>query len=166
LPNSWIRGWLQGSPPYRLDASPAADRAPSSEGQTDSSPGHKLVVGDLSQIEARLLAWWAGEQHLLDEFTQGVDVYTEFACDIYQHNRDSITPEQRFVGKTAILGLGYSCGGVRFKEMLGAKRINISKSKAFDIVTMYRRVHHKITSSWDAMNSLLPAMRKGSDMMR
>lgn len=80
--------------------------------------GYKIVAGDASQIEARFNAWFSGEQYLVDLFASGADVYSRFGTTIYNRPVDrKNNPEDEVPGhvaKTAILGLGYQMGHLRF----------------------------------------------------
>ena len=66
--------------------------------------GYLLIDCDSSQIEARTLAWLAGQQDLVEAFDKGEDVYKIMASSIYGKPVDTITEQERFVGKTTILG--------------------------------------------------------------
>lgn len=85
-------------------------------------PGHMLVVGDLSQIEARLLALQAQQTDKLDAFAAKRDVYSEQASVIYgrpvdrKKNADDFVPG--FIGKAVVLGCGYSMGYLKFGSMI------------------------------------------------
>ena len=79
--------------------------------------GYCLIDCDSSQIEARVLAWLAGQDDLTEAFRVGDDVYKKMAMSIYGVNREEdVTKDQRFVGKTTILGAGYGMGAVRLKN--------------------------------------------------
>jgi DNA polymerase I-like protein with 3'-5' exonuclease and polymerase domains len=80
--------------------------------------GHSLIDCDSSQIEARVLAWLAGQNDLVSQFAAGEDVYKYMASSIYNVPADGVTKEQRFVGKTTILGAGYGMGAVKFQLQL------------------------------------------------
>lgn len=67
-------------------------------------PGYVLVDADSSQIEARIVAWLSGQKDLVLAFEEGRDVYKIMAGKIYGKASDDITEEERFVGKTTILG--------------------------------------------------------------
>jgi len=69
-----------------------------------SAPDHCLMFADYSAIEARVLAWVAGQKDLVETFAKGGDVYIKMAGAIYGVAEDKVTPEQRQVGKMAILG--------------------------------------------------------------
>ena len=80
--------------------------------------GYTLIDCDSSQIEARVLAWLAGQDDLTQAFANNEDVYKVMASRIYGVPEDEVTKDQRFVGKTTILGAGYGMGAVRFQEQL------------------------------------------------
>ena len=80
-------------------------------------PGQLVFVADLSNIEARMLAWLADEDDLLQQFRNGDDIYSNLASVIYDRpiNKHD-DPTERFVGKTAVLGLGYGMGATKFQD--------------------------------------------------
>ena len=78
--------------------------------------GHSLIEADSAQIEARVLAWLAEQDDLVDAFAKGEDVYKKMASRIYGVPEEDVDKDQRFVGKTTILGAGYGMGAVRFTE--------------------------------------------------
>ena len=80
--------------------------------------GYTFIDCDSSQIEARTLAWLAGQDDLVDAFTKGEDVYKIMASSIYGKPVDKITEGERFVGKTTILGAGYGMGAEKFQTQL------------------------------------------------
>jgi len=72
--------------------------------------GGVLVVSDFSAIENRVLHWLAGDLESLQDFRNGKDQYKNFASTLYNVNYDSVSKQQRMMGKIAILGLGYQMG--------------------------------------------------------
>jgi DNA polymerase len=84
--------------------------------------GKKLAVADLSQIEARLLAWQAGQQDKVEAFRQKRDVYSEQASAIYGRKVDRKKNEEDFVpgfiGKATVLGCGFGLGAPKFSGMI------------------------------------------------
>lgn len=64
--------------------------------------GHSLVAVDSSQIEARVVAWLAGQDELVACFAEGRDIYSEFATDVYGKTVTKSDKVERFVGKTCI----------------------------------------------------------------
>jgi DNA polymerase I-like protein with 3'-5' exonuclease and polymerase domains len=65
-------------------------------------PGHVLIACDSSQIEARTVAWLAGQEDLVEAFRMGRDVYSEFASEVYGRTITKADKVERFVGKTCI----------------------------------------------------------------
>jgi len=118
----------------------------------EAPPGYRIVHRDASQIEARMLAWMARCDYLLKAFAEGRDVYSEFASIVYRETVSKEDKLKRFVGKTAILGLGYSCGAERFRQMLfignGGISVKIDEARAQDIVYAYRDTFPEIPSLW------------------
>ena len=119
--------------------------------------GQQLFIADLSNIEARMLAWLAKEGDLLDAFAQGRDVYCEFASQIYGRTITKENTLERYVGKTAILGLGYGMGHQKFQDTLkaGSPSVDVSDSTAAQIVTQYRTTYSNITILWARAKDLL-----------
>lgn len=95
-----------------------------------ASPGHELITCDFSAIEARVLAWLAGQEDVLNVFRRNEDIYLVQASSIF---RDRITDKndpRRQIGKVAILALGYQGGVGAFHTM--AKGYNVKMEPAFD----------------------------------
>ena len=115
--------------------------------------GKVLVACDSSQIEARVVAWLAGQSDLLAAFAEGRDVYSEFASDVYQRKVSKSDKLERFVGKTCILGLGYGMGATKFRESLalglGGIKVEIDEVEAQRIVRLYREKNHRIATLWN-----------------
>jgi hypothetical protein len=82
--------------------------------------GHRVVAVDSAQIEARVLAWLAEEEAVVDAFRNRRDVYSEQASRIYGRTIDPATNPKdklpRSVGKIAVLSLGYGAGALRLAE--------------------------------------------------
>ncbi len=113
-----------------------------------AKPGHRLLFADYSAIEARVLAWMAGQDQLVTTFSEGGDVYKEMAKDIYNKPVDKITGGERQVGKMAILGCGYGMGGKRFAEQCAVMGIDVDPDEAARIVKVYRESNDKISGYW------------------
>jgi len=82
--------------------------------------GYKLVVADLASIEARVLAWVAGQDDLLEEFRQGADVYCTMAGRVFQRSITKQNKLERQLGKALVLGCGYGMGWLRFGGFLAS----------------------------------------------
>lgn len=113
-----------------------------------AKPGHRLLFADYSAIEARVLAWLAGETTLVETFAKGGDVYKVMAKDIYNKPVDKIDGNERQVGKMAILGCGYGMGGKRFAEQCAAMGIAVDVEEAKRIVSVYREANSAISGYW------------------
>jgi DNA polymerase len=120
--------------------------------------GHVIIDCDSSQIEARVLAWLAGQQNVLNMFATGQDVYRHMASAIYNVAGEDVTDPQRFIGKTTVLGAGYGMGAAKFHDQLR----NMGKDVDFDmcryIIKQYRLVNHSISSWWALLNQVLVSM--------
>ena len=125
-----------------------------------SPAGQLMYIADLSNIEARMLAWLAKEQDLIDAFATGRDVYCEFASQIYGREITKADKLERYVGKTAILGLGYGMGAPKFKMTLksGSPSVEVTDSTALAIVSQYRAMYPNIPTLWNGCKQLLYAM--------
>lgn len=128
------------------------------------APEGKLVVAcDSSQIEARLVAYLAEQDDLLQSFRDGRDVYSEFATDVYQRPVSKTDKVERHVGKTCILGLGYGMGAAKFQHSLatGFITVKVDDHEAKQIVDLYRNKYHRIASLWVRCGKALPHMIEG-----
>lgn len=81
-------------------------------------PGRRLYVADYAAIEARVLVWLADDEHALQVFRDGKDIYKDMAVTIYNVQYGDVTDEQRRMGKQAILGLGYQMGAPKFWDTI------------------------------------------------
>jgi len=128
--------------------------------------GMKVVAGDLSQIEARVIACLAGQQDLIQAFANGEDVYSKFASVLYgRHINKDNDPDERFVGKTCILGLGYSMGWVKFNESMKVNpNVNMTEAEAQRTVKIYRSTYRQIPKLWRLLDQAIAAMATGKQM--
>jgi len=123
--------------------------------------GHILIDCDSSQIEARVLAWFAGQDDLTDAFRKKEDVYIKMAARIYDISEDQVTKDQRFVGKTTILGAGYGMGAVKFQAQLKSFGTDISLNEARRIIEIYRSANWKISHVWREAQNMVSRMANG-----
>ena len=108
-------------------------------------PGYKLVIADFAQIEARVLAWLAGQNDMLDVFRRGEDAYTYAA---QQQGSDS-----RQFGKVLVLALGYGMGAQRFLETAATYGIGLIFDAALEAVQTWRGLNRAIVGLWRAVDS-------------
>jgi DNA polymerase bacteriophage-type len=124
--------------------------------------GHRLMFADYSAIEARVLAWVAGQSDLVETFRKGGDVYKEMASAIYNVDVEAVTDGQRQVGKMAILGCGYGMGGKRFAEQCATMGIKVDEDEAKRIVSVYREKNNRIAQYWRDIEQEFVEMVKGA----
>lgn len=121
--------------------------------------GHVIVVADSAQIEARVTAWLAGDEELLDLFRAGADVYKYMASQIYEVPVADITKDQRFIGKIAVLGLGYGMGAAKFQHTLATgamgPAVHLSYAECQAIIDKYRSARYRIVGVWRAFEKML-----------
>lgn len=129
--------------------------------------GYVLVACDSSQIEARMVAWLAGQMDLLEAFRLGRDVYSEFATYVYGKTITKADKIERFCGKTSILGLGYGMGWEKFLHTMaigqGGISVVLEESEAKRIVQVYRKRYPRIPALWNRGNHVLTSMVNNID---
>lgn len=138
--------------------------ASSLRGTIIATPGRTLNVADYAAIEARVTAWLSGQIDMLDLFRAGMDVYKVMAASIFQVPIEAVTPEQRQLGKAAILGLGFQMGAKKFVTTCAAAPyfITITEDFAEGVVKAYRKKNDKIVATWKDLNDCaLEAIRRG-----
>jgi DNA polymerase len=121
--------------------------------------GCVLIDADSSQIEARTVAWLAGQNDLVAAFERREDVYKIMASSIYNKTEDQITDGERFVGKTTILGAGYGMGSAKFGIQLRTFGVEIADEEAVRIIDVYRSRYPHIPRLWKEAGSSLEALR-------
>jgi DNA polymerase I-like protein with 3'-5' exonuclease and polymerase domains len=123
--------------------------------------GHVMIDCDSAQIEARVLAWFAGQIDLVEAFRDGKDVYKIMASAIYNKDVQEIDKGERFVGKTTILGAGYGMGADKFKTQLKTFGVETPLEEAKRIIDVYRETYPWIPSLWQSGNKAIEALSKG-----
>ena len=120
--------------------------------------GYRIIDCDSSQIEARTLAWLAEQNDLVDAFDKGEDVYKIMASSIYGKPVEEITKDERFVGKTTILGAGYGMGARKFQAQLKNFGVELPEDECQRIITVYREQYQWIPQLWRDAGKALEAM--------
>jgi DNA polymerase len=133
-------------------------------------PGAKIVVGDLAQIEARLVAWFTGCELLLDEFEFKRDPYAQLATEIFGQPVDKATMSgvARHIGKAGVLGCGYGMGPEKFYEsVLRASRAQLQPAQMEQLnaiwnadlaersVQTYRKRYSEVRDMWYRLTNAL-----------
>jgi DNA polymerase len=109
--------------------------------------GAALVVSDFASVEARVLAWLAGEEWALDVFRTTGRVYEATAARMFRVAEGEVTKELRQRGKVATLALGYQ-GGPAALERMGALRAGVDKRDLPRLVRMWRLANPGIVRLW------------------
>lgn len=114
--------------------------------------GQRIVVADFSAIEARVTAWFAGEEWRLQTFRNGGDIYCASASQMFHVPvvKHGINGELRQKGKVAELALGYG-GGVNALKAFGADKMGMSDEEMQETVDLWRESSPKIVELWRAL---------------
>ncbi len=120
--------------------------------------GYKFIDCDLSQIEARTLAWLAEQEDLVEAFDRGDDVYKIMASNIYGKPVEEINKQERWVGKWTILGCGYGMGAAKFKAQLLGFGVDLEQEECDHIIQVYRSTYDKIPQLWREAGKALDAV--------
>ena len=126
-----------------------------------ASPGKTFVVADYSAIEARVLAWLAGETWRLDIFNSHGMIYEASASKMFGLPLEQCTKEAdksngttyRDKGKVAELALGYQ-GGVGALKAMGGERMGLGDAEMKTIVNKWRKSNTEINAFWTKVNRL------------
>ena len=131
-----------------------------------AAPGHTFHVCDFSAIEARVIAWLAGENWVLDVFREGGDIYCRTASKMFgvPVEKHGANAELRQKGKIAVLALGYG-GGVSALEAMGGARLGLSEDEKREIVKLWRGSNDNIVKLWATLEAAaVKAIRTGEDV--
>ena len=127
--------------------------------------GYTIIDADLSQIEARILAWLSEQDDLVRAFANREDVYVKMAAEIYDKAEEDISDGERFIGKQTILGAGYGMGYDRFKKQLAIEGVLIEEDEAKRIIKVYRDSNTRITGLWREAQTAIQGMYQGDKYM-
>lgn len=116
--------------------------------------GHRFVVADFSAIEARVIAWLAGETTTLEAFRDGKDLYCETASRMFgvPVDKHGANAELRQKGKIAVLACGYQ-GGVGALKSMGALRMGLAESELQPLVDAWRAANPSVVQLWADINA-------------
>lgn len=114
-----------------------------------AKPGCKFIVADYSAIEARVIAWLAGEKWRTEVFKRNGDIYCASASQMFKVpvEKHGINSHLRQKGKIAELALGYGGGPAALKAM-GALEMGLEENELPKLVKMWRNTNKRITSLW------------------
>lgn len=125
-----------------------------------AKPGHTFLVADYAAIEARVIAYLAGEKWRMEVFAQGGDIYCSSASQMFKVPvvKHGINGHLRQKGKIAELACGYG-GGVGALKAFGADKMGLSEEEMQQIVTQWRAASPTIPRFWrDAENAAKRAL--------
>ncbi len=111
-------------------------RAPTVRAMFIPDEGLKLVNADLSQAEARVVAFLSGEDRMQRLFSEGGDVHTKNACNIFGVTVDKVKKSQRQIAKALVHGANYGIGHVRFAKIVGQ-----SEGRARELLNQYHALY-------------------------
>lgn len=131
--------------------------ADSLRGMLTAKSGHELIAVDFSAIEARVLAWLAGEESVLDIFRTHAKIYEHAAAGIFNVPMDKVTKDQRQIGKVAVLALGFGGGIGAFQSMARVYGVAVPDHQADEIKKAWRAKHPKIVRYWYALEDAAKA---------
>lgn len=130
-------------------------------------PGCRFIVADFSAIEARVLAWFAGEQWRLDTFVEGGDIYCAsaskmFGVPVIKHG---VNGHLRQKGKIAELALGYG-GAVGALTSMGALDMGLQEEELQPLVSQWRNSNLHITKFWwDVDAAAIKAVKERTEVV-
>jgi DNA polymerase len=127
----------------------------------EAPDGHKVMTVDSSQVEAREVVTFSGQDDVVEQFERGEDTYAHLATEIFGfpvNKKDH--PDERFVGKQGRLGLGYQLWWPKFQSRVKTdsknqtgKMIILSDQQALNAVTTFRRLNDKVCDAWNLLNT-------------
>lgn len=114
-----------------------------------AKPGYKFIVADFSAIEARVLAWFAGERWRQGVFESGGDIYCASASQMFKVpvEKHGVNGHLRQKGKIAELALGYG-GSVGALKAMGALDMGLTEDELQPLVTAWRNSNPNIVKFW------------------
>lgn len=126
----------------------------------EAPEGYVIIGADLSNIELRVNMYIAGQQEPLSILAEGRDLYREFGSGVFGLPPEEIDSQQRFISKTATLGLGFGAGAkVLRKAIKQGSGVDVGEDESVRLVNAFRTTYPKVEESWGqghrALNSIL-----------
>jgi DNA polymerase bacteriophage-type len=115
--------------------------------------GRELFCADYSAIEARVLFWVAKHEDGLAAFRNNRPIYEEMAGTIYRKKLSDIKPDERQLGKQAILGCGFGMGHKKFHATCLKYDMDVSGDLAKQAVKAYRDMHRPVVKLWGKLEN-------------
>lgn len=143
-----LDGWFPGVPPMDVIASAV-------RGVVVPAEGHVLIVADQSQIEARGLAWKAGQRDVVEQFRAHDAGETDL--DVYQYTAKGVGSDDRQLGKVLTLACGYGMGPAVFQMTALKYGLDLSMQQCEELVYAWRRANGHIVRFWRTMGQACAA---------
>jgi len=132
-------------------------------GMLIAGEGNELVACDFSAIEARAVAWLAGQESVLEVFRTHGKIYEHDAASVFQVPMEEVTKAQRQIGKVVRLSMAYQGGLGAFQAMARTYDVHVPDEQADEIKKAWRAANQKIVRYWYGLEeAVLGAMRNGS----
>lgn len=129
-------------------------------GMLIAEEGHDIIAADYSQIEARVLPWLAGQVEILRAFESGRDLYKHTASTMFGVPYESVSDQQRFIGKVIVLACGYQGGPGAFLKMAANFGVEFPEDEVKNHIYTWRDANAKIVSAWyEADNAAREAIK-------
>ena len=125
-------------------------------------PNHRFIVADFSAIEARVLAWIAGEQWRIDTFRNGGDIYCASASKMFKVpvEKHGVNGELRQKGKISELACGYG-GSVGALKNMGAVEMGVQENELQGLINDWRNANPHIVRFWyEVGNAAMKAIKE------
>ena len=125
-------------------------------------PNHRFIVADFSAIEARVLAWIAGEQWRIDTFKNGGDIYCASASKMFKVpvEKNGVNGELRQKGKISELACGYG-GSVGALKNMGAVEMGVQENELQGLINDWRNANPHIVRFWyEVGNAAMKAIKE------
>ena len=125
-------------------------------------PNHRFIVADFSAIEARVLAWIAGEQWRIDTFKNGGDIYCASASKMFKVpvEKHGVNGELRQKGKISELACGYG-GSVGALKNMGAVEMGVQENELQGLINDWRNANPHIVRFWyEVSNAAMKAIKE------
>jgi DNA polymerase len=132
-------------------------------GMLIAGEGNELVACDFSAIEARAVAWLAGQESVLEVFRTHGKIYEHDAASVFRVPMEEVTKAQRQIGKVVRLSMAYQGGLGAFQAMARTYDVHVPDEQADEIKKAWRAANQKIVRYWYGLEeAVLGAMRNGS----
>ena len=132
-------------------------------GMLVAAEGNELVACDFSAIEARAVAWLAGQESVLEVFRTHGKIYEHDAASVFRVPMEEVTKAQRQIGKVVRLSMAYQGGLGAFQAMARTYDVHVPDEQADEIKKAWRAANQKIVRYWYGLEeAVLGAMRNGS----